>query len=520
MDINKKPANYLVYCRVSSQRQVVEGDGLGSQEQRCFAWVKSKGGIIEKVFRDEGVSGGLFERPALIELLQYIDDNVHKIYTVVFDDLSRFARSVEVHLRLKTELYARGAKPECLNYSFDGSPEGEYVELIFAGKNELDRKQNRRQVIQKQKARLDRGYWPFCPPLGFIHARDVEHGKVLVPREPYASVIREAIEGYERNLFNTQDEVQQFMQRKFKEIGIDRKPSLSCVGEMLTKPLYAGYIEYEPWEVGRRDGQHQGLVSKETFLRVQDKLLGRSKPKMVKTYSSDFPLRGFVICAVCGQKIRASWNSGRHTKYPNYWCQTKGCDYRYKVTRREILHDKFEEILIKSKLGKGELDLARAVMADYWQTEKTAFSNLKNQDEKLIDSMTRKIDALTERVAETNNPSLIQTYEAKITKLSAEKAELESNYAKPQYTDEQFGTSLKKVCDVLENPMQLWNSDQLEDRRTMLYMFFENGLQYDYKRGFGTAELAESINLLRDTATQKIEHVEMPGSEPGSAATI
>lgn len=163
---------YLVYARVSSQRQVNEGDGLGSQEQRCVLHIKSQGQIVEKVFRDEGISGGLFDRPAINALLKYVDDNPHKNYVVVFDDLSRLARDTSVYLRLKMELKARGVKLECPNFNFDDTPEGEFIETIIASKAELDRKQNRRQVIQKQKARLDRGYWPFCPPLALTHIKD------------------------------------------------------------------------------------------------------------------------------------------------------------------------------------------------------------------------------------------------------------------------------------------------------------------------------------------------------------
>ena len=64
----------LIYCRVSSRKQLHEGSGLDSQEHRCRQHAESKGYAIENVFL-ESVSGGLTleERPALRALLHYLD---------------------------------------------------------------------------------------------------------------------------------------------------------------------------------------------------------------------------------------------------------------------------------------------------------------------------------------------------------------------------------------------------------------------------------------------------------------
>jgi len=84
----------IIYCRVSSDRQVKEGDGLGSQEQRCRKYAENINYKIIKVFRDEGKSGGLFERPAMKELLYFLDKNERinpkEKIVVIFDDPDLF----------------------------------------------------------------------------------------------------------------------------------------------------------------------------------------------------------------------------------------------------------------------------------------------------------------------------------------------------------------------------------------------------------------------------------------------
>src|SRR3989344_1800458 len=95
----------LIYCRVSSDRQVKEGHGLDSQEHRCREYGKSKGYEVEEVFRDNfSGKGDFMRRPAMQEMLHYIDKHPHKNYTVIFDDLKRFARDTEFHFKLRAAL--------------------------------------------------------------------------------------------------------------------------------------------------------------------------------------------------------------------------------------------------------------------------------------------------------------------------------------------------------------------------------------------------------------------------------
>src|SRR2546427_30859 len=92
----------LLYCRVSSLKQKAEGHGLESQEFRCRERSNQKGYIYEKTFLDSFSGGGDFmKRPAMRELLAYIDANPDKQYVVIFDDLKRFARDVIFHWTLR-----------------------------------------------------------------------------------------------------------------------------------------------------------------------------------------------------------------------------------------------------------------------------------------------------------------------------------------------------------------------------------------------------------------------------------
>ena len=95
----------IIYCRVSSKKQTVEGAGLDSQEHRCREYAAEKGYAVEAVFPDSRTAKGHFlDRPGMKALLAYLDAQQGEPYVVIFDDLKRFARDTEFHLNLRRAL--------------------------------------------------------------------------------------------------------------------------------------------------------------------------------------------------------------------------------------------------------------------------------------------------------------------------------------------------------------------------------------------------------------------------------
>lgn len=95
------------------------------------------------------------KRPAMRAFLKYIDEHPYQKFVVIFDDLKRFARDVQFHIELKAAFAYRQTILKCLNFEFGDTPEANYSEILMAASAELERKQNQRQVVQKQKARLE-----------------------------------------------------------------------------------------------------------------------------------------------------------------------------------------------------------------------------------------------------------------------------------------------------------------------------------------------------------------------------
>ena len=161
----------VIYCRVSSVKQVTEGHGLDGQEKRCRDYAARKGYQVLEVFRDEAISGGLINRPQMERLIAFLEASDEEV-VVIIDDIKRLARNVEGHFELKMQIYSRGGRIESPSMNFEDSPIGKFIETIFASAAEFERSGNRIQVLSRMKSRLELGYWPFNNPVGYKFSKN------------------------------------------------------------------------------------------------------------------------------------------------------------------------------------------------------------------------------------------------------------------------------------------------------------------------------------------------------------
>ncbi len=213
------------------------------------------------------------------------------------------------------------------------------------------------------------GYWVFQAPIDYEFKRINGHGKMLVRKEPIAAILQEALEGFAAGRLATQAEFKCFLE------GFPEYPKNTPAGEihkqrilaLLTRKVYAGYIESPDWDVSLRKGQHEGLISFEIFQKIKTRLTENVKAPARKDISADFPLRGFVLCHDCGHPLTSCWSKS-HTgkRHPYYLCQKKGCDSHGKSIRRTVLEDDFAHVLRSLKPTEKLFKLAKTMFKEAW----------------------------------------------------------------------------------------------------------------------------------------------------------
>ncbi len=240
--------------------------------------------------------------------------------TTVGDGLkSQETRGLQAHLDLRGMIASAGGVLESPSIEFGEDPDSILVENLLASVSQHQRQKNGEQTKNRMRSRVQNGYWVFQAPTGYKFERVSGRGKMLKRDEPVASVVQEALEGYASGRFETQADVMRFLQDNplfpKDSSGIVRHQR---VGVLLSQCAYAGYVEAPNWGVTLRAGQHEPLISYQTYQRIQERLNGIGYTPKRKNLNEDFPLRGFVLCGDCETPLTACWSKGSNARHPYY----------------------------------------------------------------------------------------------------------------------------------------------------------------------------------------------------------
>ncbi len=203
-------------------------------------------------------------------MLVFLKAHKKENLVVIIDDISRLARNIETHIKLRSSIAEAGGKLESPSIEFGDDSDSRLVEHLLASVAAHQREKNTEQVRNRMRARVMNGYWVFHAPVGYKFENKPMHGKILVPDEPVASIVKEALEGFASGRFATQGEFKNFLESKpaFPNKNKKGEVHFKTVNDMLKRPLYAGYLDVPNWDIKMHPGKHEALISFETWKRI------------------------------------------------------------------------------------------------------------------------------------------------------------------------------------------------------------------------------------------------------------
>lgn len=497
----------VIYGRVSSKAQTKRGDGLGSQETRCRQYAAYKGYKVVRVFTDD-LTGQRADRPGLLSLLRFLESDRKNPHVVIIDDLTRFARNVRVHFELRQAIALAGGVLESPSVELRDDADGELHEYILASVSQHQSRKNAEQTLNRMQARSLNGYWVFQPPIGFKYQKVDGHGKILVRNEPLASIVQEALEGYESGRFDTQVEVKRFLESQpdFPKDLPDGQIRNQRVTAILTRVTYAGYIEVPKWDIPLRKGHHHGLITLERYQKIQDRLKGGAKTPARKDISADFPLRGFIVCGDCERPLTACWSTSKTGKrHPYYMCFNRVCDSYRKSIPRQKIEGEFEALLHDLTPTRKLFDMVTAMFKSGWEKRRTQTEALKEAMKTEIIKVDRQIEQLVDRIVDSASATAITAYETRIAKLEREKLIATEKLSRGPGSQRAFGEMFELALAFLANPWKLWSSERLDDKRTVLKLTFADRLPYHREKGFRTPKTTIPFKALAGLDMAKCE---------------
>lgn len=273
-----------LYLRVSTEAQADEGYSLAAQAEKLEAYCRMKGLADFRRYIDGGFSGSNLSRPAITELVEAIRGGA--VERVVVYKLDRLSRSQKDTLYLIEDVFLpHGVDFVSINENIDtGSPYGRAMIGILSAFAQLERENIFLRTRMGMVERVKQGFWPGGGKTPFGYDYDQAKG-ILVPNAD-APTVRAM---YARYLAG------QSTGHIARELGL---PYEHLVRQILLRESNTGVIVYRGQTY---PGRHEPLVDRETFARVQRRLLRHDKPR---ASAGSKLLTGLLVCGHCGAKMR------------------------------------------------------------------------------------------------------------------------------------------------------------------------------------------------------------------------
>ncbi|MBU1020855.1 MAG: recombinase family protein, partial [Firmicutes bacterium] len=310
-----------LYIRVSSEKQMEEGFSFQAQEEKLINEAqREKQDYI--VYKDGGVSGTKTEARAGLKLLMTDVERgiIGKVYVTKISRLARNSRDLQ---NLVYEFEKNNVYFKSISDGIDTStPMGNVMVKLMGIFAEMERDTIMEQTRSGAEKRAKEGkMYGSAPVFGYDRVIDETSKKntmkiVFNPKEKkiVETIFEMYLGGYGYKAITNKLNKEGYRTKKHKLFAIN------TVKTILDNPLYAGYIrygKYKDWTKKRRkglvtspilvEGNHQAIISKEDYDKVQDKMKQnqRRKPPVGK-----YMLAGVLTCPECGSKM-----VGSKTKY-------------------------------------------------------------------------------------------------------------------------------------------------------------------------------------------------------------
>ena len=517
----------VIYCRVSSRKQVIEGNGLDSQEQICRGWAKQRGYIVERVFREEGVSGAEQSRPALDIMLNFLDGSKER-FIALFYDISRVARETTLFLNIAKKIQSKG---HCLATSqglIEDTPIGKFLATIQAGYSTLFREENAIRTKNNMEEHLRQGFWVMRAPTGYCEKRI--NGKIHIVRiEPSATYLQEALEGFAGGRFNTQKEVFDFLKDK-RIIGLGGRPvkiTHNFVGNLLKNEKYTGWFAYKKknknveWGIPYQKWSIEPIISIDIYKTIQDRLKGRKgvRPRKYNWKDEDFPLRRAVRCSCCGGTLTAG-RTKSHTGALHYYyqCHSKGCPNYGKSIRRADIHGDLENIL---KIISPDVDITalatRIIHDTYKELTADAKNNIACKNAEIASKRAEKDKTFELLVKSSESPEIEAMCKERISKLTEEINILMAGIEVADAGTIGIEEATAYVMDFMSRPLEIWQNGDYYDKVGVLNLCFDGDILYDKDEKFRTVNLAQIYGVFEESLGNLNEWRAQKDSNPQSS---
>ena len=250
------------------------------------------------------------------------------------------------------------------------------------------------------KAKAERGWYPAQPPLGYLHNPLKRKGEKEMMKDPARFEMTRKI--FDWMLSGTYLP-SQVIEKAAKELGLtnrfNRSVGRATIYQILRNPFYYGYYDYPKNSGNWIKGNHEPMISKTEFDRIQ-KLLAKNENHKPET--KVFSFTGLIRCGECGamitaeDKVKNQKNGNTHnytyyrcTKRTKHHCSQKTVEV--KILEQQIMEylkaisipEEFIRFALDAINEDAESDINRN--KEFIETYKKEITTLNNKCDKLME---------------------------------------------------------------------------------------------------------------------------------------
>ncbi len=316
----------VIYARVSTTRQADDGLPVAGQVERGQKKAETLEATVVREFIDAGISGRTDARPAFRDAVAYCKS--HQVDYFICWSTSRFARNKLDAAMHKRDLERAGCRVVYVSVDIDNRTDsGWMTESIMEIFDEHYSRQVSTDTLRSMMKNARDGYFNGGRvPFGY---RTIEAGgrKKLEIEPTEASIVRDVfqwcIEGHGAKSIAMQLNEQGRLHRRAEW-------QKNTVGYLLKSWCYAGYTIFNrkngltgkerPVEDWITTESHEGIISKEIFMSVQNMIGDRAPSEGAGSPHSNFVFTGLLKCGICGSAMQTESAHGNGGKYHYYNC--------------------------------------------------------------------------------------------------------------------------------------------------------------------------------------------------------
>ncbi len=336
------------------------------------------------------------------------------------------------------------------------------IQIIFS---HYDNQVRREKCVAGILEALNRGEWCHAAPRGYDSVKVNGKRKLVVNAQ--GKLLRKAFLWKVNEGISNEECI-----KRLAESGL-KIPNQS-MSSIFKNPFYCGLMAHNLLEGKLVEGNHEKLISKEMFLKVNDVQSKNPHGYKVETNPENLPLKLFVKCANCGNGLTGYMVKKKKIWY--YKCRIKGCCNNKSV---KDLHERFDDIISHLTIKPEFRSLLREQMlltiGDLNKGNEENRKRLKVEYEELNRKLERTEERyMNEEIAQDLFLKYSEKYKLEKLDLLRKTKELEANCSNHEEI-------IDLVLDFSENLNKMWHSGDFIKRQRLQYFLFPKGLSYEKK---------------------------------------